>query len=103
MAEIKVTGEVTRVFSKGFDVTERRESNGREFKQRFTVWGGEAQSGERVTVTGLVSVKDDEWTDRDGNTRHTPQVSINQPKITHERTQPADESAPFDYSDSTPF
>jgi len=93
MSRIRFEGTVTRVFSKGFDVLEVREHQGRQFKQKFTVWGDAPAQGSQVIVEGLLSLSVDEWTGREGDTRHSVKASVNQPNVT---VQSAPEQQPVE-------
>lgn len=85
MAEVIISeAEVIReIPNYGFVVTEsRRDRNGEERKSYYTVWTDEkVEIGEKISVRGLLSVKLDEYTTREGEKKQTAQASINNPKI----------------------
>ena len=100
MSRVRFQGTVTRVFSKGFDVTEVTRSGDREFKQQFTVWSEDRPAeGSTVTVEGLLSLSVDEWKGREGDVRHSVKASVNKPTITVEQAQAQDWAA----TEGTPF
>jgi hypothetical protein len=89
MAKIELTNvEVARVNRNGFgvQVVEARESNGKTFKQRYTLWFTEPHGlgeGDVVSVNGILGAKVGEpWTDKEGNTRQSVELSVNFPKLT---------------------
>lgn len=88
MAEVIVNdAEVVReINGYGFVVCEtRRDRNGEDRKAYFTVWTDEKlEVGEKVSVRGALSVKVDEYTNRNGEVKRVAQSSINFPKIKKE-------------------
>ena len=83
MAFTEVTGTVTRTFynGKGAEVTETFQKNdGSEGKSRYSLWFREPHNlneGDSGKWRGALSVKVDEWTDKEGQTRHSAKVSLN--------------------------
>jgi hypothetical protein len=78
--------EVARVNSKGngVQVVERWQVKGADRSQRYTVWFDEPHNlreGDRIDVSGFLSVAVEPWTDRDGNVRHSARVSLNSPRM----------------------
>lgn len=75
---------VYAVFSKGFRVVE--ESKGREGKDystRWTVWADASgiRGGDVVSLSGFLSARVNDWTDKDGSARHSVELSVNSPRI----------------------
>ena len=109
--EATITGTVERVrqYGKGDVVTVAYQANpNNKYPDRVTVWGvGQApvSEGDRVTVSGQVSVKVEEY-----NGKHRAVVSVNFPTWTTDDAAPQGESLgsheassePW-ASDSTPF
>jgi len=83
MAFTEVTGTVTRTFynGKGAEVTETfKKQDGSEGKSRYSLWFKEPHNlneGDSGKWRGALSVKVDEWTDQEGQTRHSAKVSLN--------------------------
>jgi len=83
MAFTEVTGTVTRTFynGKGAEVTEIFQKNdGTEGKSRYSLWFKEPHNlneGDTGKWRGALSVKVDEWVDKEGQTRHSAKVSLN--------------------------
>ena len=116
MAYAEVTGTITRTFfnGKGAEVTEVFEKHdGSEGKSRYSLWFKEPHGlneGDSGKWRGALSVKVDEWTDQQGEVRHSAKVSLNGAKAIGDesrgQSQPsAPQSEPSDsYTDSeTPF
>ncbi len=87
---------------KGFKILEESTSNGRTFKQQYTVWA-DAGHGYNVgdvipEVSGFLGAKIGKpWTDREGQERTSVELSINSPRFSGvQAQQPA-------YNDATPF
>lgn len=87
MALIEIKGKISRIFynNKGLEVTESYETKTGETKEkRYTVWLNSPtvlETGTDVTVKGLHSAEIDEWTDKEGKTRHSVKVSLNNPLV----------------------
>jgi hypothetical protein len=89
MAEITIKGAtVTRVNRSGFGVQVKeadRESSGTTYPgQKFTVWFKAEHGlseGDTVSLSGLLGAKVSDWTDREGNERHTVELSVNSPRV----------------------
>lgn len=83
MAFIEITGTVTRIFhgGRGVEVVEVFEKrDGSEGKSKFTLWFADPaglSEGDSGSWRGSHSVKVDEWTDKQGEQRHSAVVSIN--------------------------
>ena len=110
MAIAYVTGTVERVLSGNFAgvglvITESYKSKtGEDRTTRYTCWFDEDPGtavGATITVSGAISAKVDEWTDKDGQPRVSAKLSLNKAKVQHQETQkpalvPAvDEDLPF--------
>ena len=83
---------VTGTFSKGFRVTESSKSkDGREFTQRWTIWDESlgVREGDVVSLSGLLSAKVNDWTDKDGQLRHSVELGINYPRMAADNATPA--------------
>jgi len=117
MSIVKIKdAKVVRVNRSGFGVQVQepeKQSNGRTFKgDRFTIWFTDPHGlseGDTVSLSGFLSAKVGEaWTDREGNERHSVELSVNQPRVdgdvqVQSDAEPADEwSAPAS-NDSVPF
>jgi single-strand DNA-binding protein len=114
---------VTGIFSKGFRVTESSKSkDGREFTQRWTVWSDDLRmsEGDVVSLSGVMSAKVNDWTDKEGQLRHSVELAINFPRMAGDEKSPAPAQAeswvasppadagdtwntPGSYNDETPF
>jgi hypothetical protein len=120
MAFISIEGTITRTFynGKGAEVTESfKKRDGSQGTKRYTLWFSDEHGLSEGTTgkwSGLLGVDVDEWTDKEGNVRHTPKISVNGARADGGRAgqsapvaapAPADEpwasSAPAD--DSLPF
>lgn len=90
----KVTGTVGRTGTakNGPYAVIEVQRTGATYPDRVTVWGLDASSGDRVTVTGFLSWRKSE---RDGKTYFD--VSLNQPKVeSHDRAAAnVNDQAPF--------
>jgi hypothetical protein len=88
MASIKVKGTVSRVFyeGKGLEVSEQFQTkSGESITKRFTVWlkqPGTYDIGDEVLVEGLYSAEIDNWTNKEGESKQSIKVSINNPNVT---------------------
>jgi len=88
MASIKVKGTITRVFyeGKGLEVSEQFQTKaGESITKRYTVWlrqAGQYDVGDEVSVEGLYSSEIDNWTNKEGESKQSIKVSINNPNIT---------------------
>ena len=107
MAFCEVTGTITRTFfnGKGAEVTEVFEKHdGSEGKSRYSLWFNELhglKEGDSGKWRGSLSVKVDEWTDQQGEVRHSAKVSLNGAKAVERsngaQSQPSvSQSAPGD-------
>lgn len=67
--------------------------DGSQYPDRVTVWGLDASTGDRVTVTGFLSWRKDE---KDGKTYVN--VSLNSPKV-----EKHDKAGALNVNDQTPF
>jgi hypothetical protein len=110
MAIIKVEGEIVSLNQSGYGVKllETNESQGKTYKQRYTVWFKEPHGlnpGDVVTVSGILGAKGSSWEDKQtGETRLGVDLSINAPRV---EGQPQKSfSAPAAWkqtTDETPF
>lgn len=106
---------VVRVNRSGFGVQVKeadRDVKGKTFKgDRYTVWftGPHGLSeGDTVSVSGFLSAKVSEWTDKEENVRHTVELSVNSPRVDGFPAKGApvvEESwaSTTDYNDESPF
>lgn len=102
MATIKVTGTVDRVFydNKGFAIVEQYKTKTGEIKnKRYTAWFTSPQGfaqGATITVEGLHDAKVTDWTNKDGELKHSAEVSINNAVLVGVEQAPAsNEDLPF--------
>lgn len=112
--------KVYATFSKGFRVVEESKGrDGKDYSTRWTVWSDtiRVNEGNIVSLSGFLGAKVNDWTDKEGQTRHSVELSINSPRLAGEdakdssqpvqsRPQPAAPdvwNAPSNYSDETPF
>jgi hypothetical protein len=87
---------VTGIFSKGFRVTETSKSkDGREFTQRWTVWSDDLRmsEGDVLSLSGVMSAKVNDWTDKEGQLRHSVELAINFPRMATDEKSPAPSQA----------
>lgn len=114
MAEVRIEEvPVTRVFheGKGLEVMESWKTREGEGSRRYACWFDAPHGlsvGDVVTVTGLLGVKVDEWTDKEQQVRHTAKVSLNGARIigtVESAGEPAGDvwNTPGDYTDESPF
>jgi len=114
MAIAYATGNVERVLSGNFAgvglviAESYKTKTGEERTTRYTCWFEEDPSvniGDLITVSGALSAKVDEWTDKDGQARTTAKISLNRAKISHKEAPLATASSfsvPDD-ADDLPF
>lgn len=104
--------QVVRVNRSGYGVQVKeqdRESGGKTFKgDRFTVWFKEPHGlteGDTVSLSGFLSAKVSEWQDRDENTRHSVELSLNSPKVEGwpRKSEPADTWSDQFAAEDSPF
>lgn len=83
MADVQFTGTVTRTFAKGIKVAELiKLPNGSSYDRNWTIWTAEPyQEGDNIDVTGVLSVKPNEYTNRDGEIKHTVDYMVNDARI----------------------
>jgi len=85
MAEVVVlNAEVIRLIQNyGVVVAEKfKDSQGEERKNYYTVWTDQPlEVGDEISVRGILRVKLDEYTNRDGEVKRSAQAHINNPKI----------------------
>ena len=90
---------------KGFKVTEETTSNGKTYRQQYTVWADAGHGynvGDVISVNGFLGAKIGKpWTDRDGQERQSIELSINSPRFDGGKAEAA--PAQPAYTDSTPF
>lgn len=79
MAEVKIGGTVKRAFGKGLKIAELvKLPNGSSFDRNWTVWTNEdIAEGTTLEVQGTLSVKQSEYTNRDGETKTGLDYMIN--------------------------
>jgi uncharacterized Zn ribbon protein len=86
MATVKVTGAVvTRLIPNyGFKAVKEVEMrNGETKKETYTVWSTDAVAeGDEVDVVGDLSVKIEDFTNREGKQVQYAAIHINNPKVT---------------------
>ena len=113
MAIAYATGTVERVLSGNFAgvglviAESYKTKQGEERTTRYTCWFDEdpgTNLGDLITVSGALSAKVDEWTDKEGQPRTTAKISLNRAKISHQKAPlatassfsiPDDEDLPF--------
>ena len=94
--------KVYATFSKGFRVVEESKGrDGKDYSTRWTIWSDTlgVREGDVVSLSGFLSAKVNDWTDKDNVIRHSVELSINSPRLSGDA--PAQE-APV-YTESTPF
>lgn len=104
MAEVKVGAVVKRAFGKGLKVAELvKLPNGSSFDRTWTVWTSEdIAEGASIEVTGTMSVKQSEYTNRDGELKTGLDYMINDALI--QVLRPAPQAAPAQqWPDQEPF
>ena len=90
MAIVNIKGTVTRTFyeGRGAEVTETfKKRDGSEGKTRWACWfqdGHGLSEGELVSVSGLHGDQVDDWTDKQGEVRHSVKRSVNSARVTTE-------------------
>jgi single-stranded DNA-binding protein len=107
---------VFTTFSKGFRVVEESKSrDGKDYSTRWTVWSDTlgVTEGDIVSVSGFLGAKVNDWTDKDGQTRHSVELSLNSPRLTESKAAPVQSEEPWNASapaadvwaddESTPF
>ena len=69
----------------GVKVLEESNTNGKTYKTYFSVWFTEPHGlseGDKVSLSGFLGARIGEpWTDRDGNTRTSVELSVNNPRL----------------------
>jgi len=76
--------KVYSTFSKGFRVVEESKGrDGKDYSTRWTIWleGTNLHDGDIVSLSGFLSAKVNEWTDKEGQTRHSVELALNSPRI----------------------
>jgi single-stranded DNA-binding protein len=80
--------QVVRVNRSGYGIqvkeADRQVSGKTVYGDRYTVWFKEAHGlseGDTVSVSGFLGAKVSDWTDREGNERHTVELSVNSPRV----------------------
>lgn len=79
MAKVNVDLEVTRIIQGyGFKGVELSTIRGEERKTYYTVWSKDSvNEGDKVSVQGLLGVKIEEFTGRDGSPKQVAAIHIN--------------------------
>lgn len=73
---------VKHLGAKGYVIqVEYMTRNNEQRKESWTVWGDQPNLGDIVTVTGNITIKLDEWTNSEGQTRQTARGHINNPNV----------------------
>ena len=110
MAIAYVSGNVERVLTGNFTGVgmvigeSYKDKQGELRTTRFTAWFDEdpgVNTGDVITVSGFLSAKVDEWTDKDGQPRVSAKMSLNKAKVSHKEAPLATASATAD--DDLPF
>lgn len=104
MAEVKVGAVVKRAFGKGLKVAELvKLPNGSSYDRTWTVWTSEdIAEGASIEVQGTMSVKQSEYTNRDGELKTGLDYMINDARI--QVLRPAAQQAPAQqWPDQEPF
>lgn len=102
MAFITTEGTITRTFfnGKGAELTETfQKRDGTEGKKRYTLWFQSEHGlseGDTGKFSGTFDASVDEWQDKEGQTRHTAKVSVNNARIETGRTSSQQSSTPAD-------
>lgn len=107
---------VTRVNRSGYGVqvkeADRQVSGKSVYGDRYTIWFKEysgLSEGDTVSVSGFLGAKVSEWTDKEGNLRHTVELSVNSPRVEGfpAKGAPVVEAQGWaevtDYNDESPF
>jgi len=87
MAIVNIKGTVTRVFfhGKGAEVTESfKKRDGSEGTTRWSCWFDDEHlllEGAHVSVSGLHGDSVDDWTDKQGQVRHSVKRSVNNAQV----------------------
>jgi single-stranded DNA-binding protein len=94
---------------------DRQVSGKTVYGDRYTVWFKEdhgLSEGDTVSVSGFLGAKVSDWTDREGNERHTVELSVNSPRVEGFPAKapvggalggPVDWAAETDYDAESPF
>lgn len=95
LSKVKVVG----LFSRGFRVVEESTGkDGKTYTQRFTVWsdGIGVAEGDVISLSGFLSAKVSEWTDKDQQVRHSVELSLNSPRLStgDDSSAPEPQNAP---------
>jgi len=101
MAIVNIKGTVSRTFHNGTgaEVTEVfSKRDGSEGKTRWTCWFDSAHGlseGEKVAVSGLHGDSVDEWSDKQGQVRHSVKRSVNGARLSGDTSPPQPVSEPW--------
>lgn len=90
MAKVTVENAevVKHLGTKGYVIqVEYTTRNNEQRKDSWTVWGDQPDLGAVVTVTGNITIKLDEWTNAEGQTRQTARGHINNPNVVYSPVQ----------------
>jgi len=85
--------KVYATFSRGFRVVEESTKDGKTYTQRYTIWseGIGVAEGDIISLSGFLSAKVSEWTDKDQQVRHSVELSLNAPRLVTSDDQGAQE------------
>jgi hypothetical protein len=85
--------KVYATFSRGFRVVEESTKGGKTYTQRYTIWseGIGVAEGDIISLSGFLSAKVSEWTDKDQQVRHSVELSLNSPRLVTSDDQSAQE------------
>lgn len=90
--------KVYATFSKGFRVVEESKSrDGKDYSTRWTVWGETigVTEGDVVSLSGFLSAKVSEWTDKEGAVRHSVELALNSPRLADREATSVPASEPW--------
>ncbi len=95
--------KVYATFAKGFRVVEESKGrDGKDYSTRWTVWSDTlgVREGDIVSLSGFLSAKVNEWTDKDQVQRHAVELALNSPRLANR--EGADSADPEPWADTTP-
>jgi hypothetical protein len=95
--------KVYATFAKGFRVVEESKGrDGKDYSTRWTVWCDTlgVREGDVVSLSGFLSAKVNDWTDKDQVERHAVELALNSPRLANREGASAPDSEPW--ADTTP-